>query len=245
VVRSGHRPSIRHRDAQNQAQHKSPRRARPIILFTLPCKLRAGSIIARVPSRAQAGQNAFPCSAPNGTGERFPLLFFDTGITRLIIELELCRTWCVFLVAHAVAQLPAAAIPATLLAADPDRAGAKPVIVAGGLQKNTFLVWVNATKESNYLFMRPAVCREPGPIPQETLPSFPPARARRNRARRLLLVSGPGQIEFHGNFRVPRTVRFSTICSAGGATFQVRAIGFPGTRGCSGFCSSSSSLGVA
>ena len=125
------------------------------------CKYGTGSINQLVPIvRKQA--NAL-LAAPRVTGERFH--YFDTGIKRLIIELELDDV-CVFLVhlslkfRHRQYQLRTLH---DLVVRSP-----KPVIVAGDF--NTF--W--GTHEI-YLFMRAARLRSANTA---NLPSFPSRRAR-------------------------------------------------------------------
>jgi endonuclease/exonuclease/phosphatase family metal-dependent hydrolase len=125
------------------------------------CKYGTGSINQLVPIvRKQA--NAL-LAAPRVTGERFH--YFDTGIKRLIIELELDDV-CVFLVhlslkfRHRQYQLRTLH---DLVVRSP-----KPVIVAGDF--NTF--W--GTHEI-YLFMRAARLRSAN---TDNLPSFPARHAR-------------------------------------------------------------------
>jgi endonuclease/exonuclease/phosphatase family metal-dependent hydrolase len=123
----------------NQAEHI----ARELGHYsTFMCKYGADSINQFMPIVRKQG-NAF-LSAPNVHGERFH--YFDTGIKRLIIELELSDV-CVFLV-HLSLKF---------------RQSAKPVIVAGDF--NTF--W--GTHEI-YLFMRAAGLRSANTA---GLPSFP------------------------------------------------------------------------
>ena len=151
------------------------------------CKYGTGSINQLVPIvRKQA--NAL-LAAPRVTGERFH--YFDTGIKRLIIELELDEV-CVFLVhlslkfRHRQYQLRTLH---DLVVRSP-----KPVIVAGDF--NTF--W--GTHEI-YLFMRAAGLRSAN---TEGLPSFPVAPSARG-AR-----FHPGQQRHRGQrrFASPRS-RFS------------------------------------
>jgi endonuclease/exonuclease/phosphatase family metal-dependent hydrolase len=125
------------------------------------CKYGTGSINTLVPIvRKQA--NAL-LAAPRVTGERFH--YFDTGIKRLIIELELDGV-CIFLVhlslkfRHRQYQLRALH---DLVVQSP-----KPVIVAGDF--NTF--WGN---HEIFLFMRAAGLRSAN---TENLPSFPSRRPR-------------------------------------------------------------------
>jgi len=145
------------------------------------CKYGAGSINQLVPIvRKQA--NAL-LAAPRVTGERFH--YFDTGIKRLIIELELDDI-CIFLVhlslkfRHRQYQLRALH---DLVVQSP-----KPVIVAGDF--NTF--W--GTHEI-YLFMRAAGLRSAN---SEGLPSFP---ARHPRVELdFILLSGAIEVT---SFRIP------------------------------------------
>jgi endonuclease/exonuclease/phosphatase family metal-dependent hydrolase len=131
--------------------------------------------------------NAF-LSAPTVHGERFH--YFDTGIKRLIIELELSEV-CVFLVHLSVKfrhrQYQLRSLHDLILQAQ------KPVIVAGDF--NTF--W--GTHEI-YLFMRAAGLRSANTA---GLPSFP-ARTPRIELDFVLVSEG---IEVT-DFRVP-DVRFS------------------------------------
>lgn len=150
------------------------------------CKYGTGSINQLVPIvRKQA--NAL-LAAPRVTGERFH--YFDTGIKRLIIELELEEV-CVFLVhlslkfRHRQYQLRALH---DLVVKAP-----KPAIVAGDF--NTF--W--GTHEI-YLFMRAAGLRSAN---VEGLPSFP---ARHPRVELDFILVGEG-IEVK-SFRIP-AVTFS------------------------------------
>ncbi|HYL01845.1 MAG TPA: endonuclease/exonuclease/phosphatase family protein [Steroidobacteraceae bacterium] len=165
---------------------------------TFQCKYGAGSINNLMPIvRKQA--NAI-LSAPTVHGERFH--YFDTGIKRLIIELELTDV-CVFLVhlslkfRHRQYQLRSLH--------DLIVQSAKPVVVAGDF--NTF--W--GTHEI-YLFMRAAGLRSANTA---GLPSFP-ARVPRIELDFILVSEG---IEVR-DFRVP-DVRFSDhrplVCD-----FQVR-----------------------
>jgi len=150
------------------------------------CKYGTGSINKLVPIvRKQA--NAL-LAAPRVTGERFH--YFDTGIKRLIIELELDDV-CIFLVhlslkfRHRQYQLRALH---DLVVQSP-----KPVIVAGDF--NTF--WGN---DEIFLFMRAAGLRSAN---TESLPSFP---SRRPRVELDFVLVSDG-IEVTA-FRVP-TVTFS------------------------------------
>jgi endonuclease/exonuclease/phosphatase family metal-dependent hydrolase len=153
---------------------------------TFECKYRSGSINTFMPIvRKQA--NAF-LSGPNVAGERFH--YFDTGIKRLIIELELSDV-CVFLVHLSVKfrhrQYQLRSLHDLVVQAT------KPVIVAGDF--NTF--W--GTHEL-FLFMRAARLRSANTA---GLPSFP-ARVPRIELDFILVSEG---IEITG-FRVP-DVRFS------------------------------------
>ncbi|HET7756126.1 MAG TPA: endonuclease/exonuclease/phosphatase family protein [Steroidobacteraceae bacterium] len=162
------------------------------------CKYGAGSINNLMPIvRKQA--NAI-LSAPTVHGERFH--YFDTGIKRLIIELELTEV-CVFLV-HLSLKFRQRQYQLRSLH-DLIVQSAKPVIVAGDF--NTF--W--GTHEI-YLFMRAAGLRSANTA---GLPSFP-ARVPRIELDFILVSEG---IEVR-DFRVP-DVRFSDhrplVCD-----FQVR-----------------------
>ncbi|HXZ59651.1 MAG TPA: endonuclease/exonuclease/phosphatase family protein [Steroidobacteraceae bacterium] len=153
---------------------------------TFQCKYGSGSINTFMPIvRKQA--NAF-LSGPNIAGERFH--YFDTGIKRLIIELELTDV-CVFLVHLSVKfrhrQYQLRSLHDLVVQAP------KPVIVAGDF--NTF--W--GTHEI-YLFMRAAGLRSANTA---GLPSFP-SRVPRIELDFVLVSEG---IEVTG-FRVP-DVRFS------------------------------------
>jgi endonuclease/exonuclease/phosphatase family metal-dependent hydrolase len=166
---------------------------------TFQCKYGAGSLNKFMPIVRKQG-NAF-LSAPHIHGERFH--YFDQGIKRLIIELELEHV-CVFLVhlslkfRHRQYQLRSLH--------DLIVQSKKPVIVAGDF--NTF--W--GTHEI-YLFMRAAGLRSANTA---GLPSFP-ARVPRHELD-FILVSQDIEIS---DFRVP-DVRFSDhrplICD-----FTVRA----------------------
>jgi endonuclease/exonuclease/phosphatase family metal-dependent hydrolase len=153
---------------------------------TFQCKYGASSINQLMPIVRKQG-NAF-LSAPHVHGERFH--YFDAGIKRLIIELEL-ENVCVFLVhlslkfrhrQHQLRSLHDLIVKST-----------KPVIVAGDF--NTF--W--GTHEI-YLFMRAAGLRSAN---SAGLPSFP-ARVPRIELDFILVSEG---IEVT-DFRVP-DVRFS------------------------------------
>src|SRR5205085_3770786 len=153
---------------------------------TFQCKYGTSSVNNLMPIvRKQA--NAF-LSAPHVHGERFH--YFDTGIKRLIIELELDDV-CVFLVhlslkfRHRQYQLRSLH---DLIVQSP-----KPVIVAGDF--NTF--WGT---DAIYLFMRAAGLRSGN---SAGLPSFP-ARVPRIELDFILVSEG---IEVT-DFRVP-DVRFS------------------------------------
>jgi endonuclease/exonuclease/phosphatase family metal-dependent hydrolase len=145
------------------------------------CKYGTGSINQFVPIvRKQA--NAF-LAAPRVAGERFH--YFDTGIKRLIIELELDEL-CVFLV-HLSLKFRQRQYQLRYLH-DLVLKTRKPVIVAGDF--NTF--W--GTHEI-YLFMRAAGLKSANAA---SLPSFP---ARRPRVELdFVLVSGGIEVT---SFRVP------------------------------------------
>ncbi|HKZ74211.1 MAG TPA: endonuclease/exonuclease/phosphatase family protein [Steroidobacteraceae bacterium] len=167
----------------NQAEHIAQHLGH---YSTYQCKYGAGSINQFVPIVRKQG-NAF-LAAPGVTGERFH--YFDTGIKRLIIELELDEV-CVFLVHLSLKfrqrQYQLRSLH-DLIAQSP-----KPVIVAGDF--NTF--W--GTHEI-YLFMRAAGLRSANTA---GLPSFP------SRVPRIeldfILVSSEIEVS---DFRVP-DVRFS------------------------------------
>jgi endonuclease/exonuclease/phosphatase family metal-dependent hydrolase len=148
---------------------------------TYECKYGTGSINQFVPILRKQG-NAF-LAAPGVTGERFH--YFDTGIKRLIIELEL-EHFCVFLVHLSLKfrqrQYQLRSLHDLVVKSD------KPVIVAGDF--NTF--W--GTHEI-YLFMRAARLRNAN---LAGLPSFP-ARAPRIELDFILVSEG---IEVK-DFRVP------------------------------------------
>ncbi len=167
----------------NQAEHIAQRLGH---FSTFQCKYGAGSINQFVPIVRKQG-NAF-LSAPHVTGERFH--YFDTGIKRLIIELELEHV-CVFLVHLSLKfrhrQYQLRSLHDLILQSH------KPVIVAGDF--NTF--W--GTHEI-YLFMRAAGLRNANGA---GLPSFP-ARVPRIELDFILVSQG---IEIT-DFRVP-DVRFS------------------------------------
>jgi endonuclease/exonuclease/phosphatase family metal-dependent hydrolase len=153
---------------------------------TFQCKYGTGSVNQFVPIVRKQG-NAF-LTAPRVTGERFH--YFDTGIKRLIIELELDDV-CVFLVhlslkfRHRQAQLR--------YLHDLVMKSKKPVIVTGDF--NTF--W--GTHEI-YLFTRASGLRSAN---LSGLPSFP-ARVPRYELDFVLVSEGIEVTEF----RVP-DVRFS------------------------------------
>jgi endonuclease/exonuclease/phosphatase family metal-dependent hydrolase len=180
----------------NQAEHIASHLGH---YSTFQCKYGLGSFNKFMPIVRKQG-NAF-LSAPHIHGERFH--YFDQGIKRLIIELELEHV-CVFLVhlslkfRHRQYQLRSLH--------DLIVQSKKPVIVAGDF--NTF--W--GTHEI-YLFMRAAGLRSAN---STGLPSFP-ARVPRHELD-FILVSGG--IDIH-DFRIP-DVRFSDhrplICD-----FTVRA----------------------
>jgi endonuclease/exonuclease/phosphatase family metal-dependent hydrolase len=167
----------------NQAEHIAGQLGH---YSTFQCKYGTGSINQFVPVVRKQG-NAF-LSAPHVRNERFH--YFDTGIKRLIIELEL-DDFCVFLVHLSLKfrhrQYQLRSLHDLILKSD------KPVIVAGDF--NTF--W--GTHEI-YLFMRAAGLRSAN---STGLPSFP-ARAPRIELDFILVSAG---IEVTG-FRVPQ-VRFS------------------------------------
>lgn len=153
---------------------------------TYECKYGTGSINQLVPIvRKQA--NAF-LAAPGVTGERFH--YFDTGIKRLIIELEL-EELCIFLV-HLSLKFRQRQYQLRYLH-DLVMRSTKPVIVAGDF--NTF--W--GTHEI-YLFMRATGLRSAN---LAGLPSFPAHRPRIELD--FILVSGGIEVT---DFRVP-AVRFS------------------------------------
>ena len=180
----------------NQAEHIAGQLGH---YSTFQCKYGADSINQFMPIVRKQG-NAF-LSAPNVHGERFH--YFDTGIKRLIIELELSDV-CVFLVHLSLKfrqrQYQLRSLHDLILQS------AKPVIVAGDF--NTF--W--GTHEI-YLFMRAAGLRSANTA---GLPSFP-ARVPRIELDFILMSEG---IEVT-DFRVP-DVRFSDhrplVCD-----FRVRA----------------------
>jgi endonuclease/exonuclease/phosphatase family metal-dependent hydrolase len=167
----------------NQAEHIASHLGH---YSTFQCKYGTSSINQFVPIVRKQG-NAF-LSAPHVRGERFH--YFDQGIKRLIIELELDEV-CVFLVhlslkfRHRQQQLRSLH--------DLIVQSKKPVVVAGDF--NTF--W--GTHEI-YLFMRAAGLTSAN---SAGLPSFP-ARVPRIELDFILVSRG---IEVH-DFRVP-DVRFS------------------------------------
>jgi endonuclease/exonuclease/phosphatase family metal-dependent hydrolase len=167
----------------NQAEHIASQIGH---YSTFQCKYGAGSINQFVPIVRKQG-NAF-LSAPHVRGERFH--YFDQGIKRLIIELELEHV-CVFLVHLSLKfrqrQYQLRSLHDLILQSK------KPVIVAGDF--NTF--W--GTHEI-YLFMRAARLRSAN---SAGLPSFP-ARVPRIELD-FILVSEDIEIT---DFRVP-DVRFS------------------------------------
>ena len=167
----------------NQAEHIATQLGH---YSTYECKYGASSINQFVPIvRKQA--NAF-LSAPSVTGERFH--YFDTGIKRLIIELEL-EDLCVFLV-HLSLKFRQRQYQLRSLH-DLIMQSRKPVIVAGDF--NTF--W--GTHEI-YLFMRATGLKSANAA---GLPSFP-SRVPRIELDFILVSAG---IEVT-QFRVP-DVRFS------------------------------------
>lgn len=167
----------------NQAEHIAQQIGH---YSTFQCKYGTGSINQFVPIVRKQG-NAF-LSAPHVHGERFH--YFDAGIKRLIIELEL-EDVCVFLV-HLSLKFRHRQLQLRYLH-DLIMQSHKPVIVAGDF--NTF--W--GTHEI-YLFMRAAGLRSANTA---GLPSFP-ARVPRVELDFILVSSG---IEIT-DFRVPE-VRFS------------------------------------
>ena len=190
----------------NQAEHIANHLGH---FSTFQCKYGAGSFNQFVPIVRKQG-NAF-LSAPHVTGERFH--YFDTGIKRLIIELELEEV-CVFLVhlslkfRHRQEQLRSLH--------DLVVQSRKPAIVAGDF--NTF--W--GTHEI-FLFMRASGLRSAN---MQGLPSFP-ARTPRVELDFILVSDG---IDVH-DFRVPDvrysdhrplicdfSVRTSSVARAAGAT---------------------------
>jgi len=167
----------------NQAEHIADKLGH---YSTYECKYGVGSFNKFVPIvRKQA--NAF-LSAPNVGGARFH--YFDTGIKRLIIELELEQV-CVFLVHLSLKfrqrQYQLRSLHDLIMRAN------KPVIVAGDF--NTF--WGN---HEIYLFMRATGLTSANTA---ALPSFP-ARVPRIELDFILVSAG---IEVT-SFRVP-DVRFS------------------------------------
>jgi endonuclease/exonuclease/phosphatase family metal-dependent hydrolase len=167
----------------NQAEHIAQELGH---YSTYQCKYGVGSINQFVPIVRKQG-NAF-LAAPSVTGERFH--YFDTGIKRLIIELELDEV-CVFLVHLSLKfrqrQYQLRSLHDLIIQSH------KPVIVAGDF--NTF--W--GTHEI-YLFMRAAGLRSANTA---GLPSFP-ARLPRIELD-FILVSADIEVS---DFRVP-DVRFS------------------------------------
>ena len=149
---------------------------------TYQCKYGAESLNAMVPIVRKQG-NAF-LAAPRVHGERFH--YFDTGIKRLIIELEL-EDAVVFLVHLSLKYRHRQSQLRTLH--ELVKRSSKPVIVAGDF--NTF--WGD---DETFLFREALSLRSAN---AESLPSFP------SRAPRLeldFILYGPG-IEVSG-FRVPR-----------------------------------------
>jgi len=175
----------------NQAEHIAGQLGH---YSTYQCKYGAGSINQLMPIVRKQG-NAF-LSAPNVHGERFH--YFDTGIKRLIIELELSDV-CVFLV-HLSLKFRQRHYQLRSLH-DLIVQAAKPVIVAGDF--NTF--W--GTHEI-YLFMRAAGLRSANTA---GLPSFP-ARA----AHRARLHPGERRHRGHG---FPRAGRAPLGSSPAGVRF--------------------------
>ena len=167
----------------NQAEHIAQQLGH---FSTYECKYGTQSLNQFVPIvRKQA--NAF-LSAPHVTGERFH--YFDTGIKRLIIELELDQV-CVFLV-HLSLKYRHRQYQLRYLH-DLLSKSTKPVIVAGDF--NAF--WGN---HEIYLFMRAAGLRSANSL---ELPSFP-ARVPRVELD-FVLVSAEIEVT---DFRVP-DVRYS------------------------------------
>jgi len=167
----------------NQAEHIAGQLGH---YSTYQCKYGTGSINNLMPIVRKQG-NAF-LSAPHVHGERFH--YFDTGIKRLIIELEL-EDVCVFLVHLSLKfrhrQYQLRSLHDLIVQSH------KPVIVAGDF--NTF--W--GTHEI-YLFMRAAGLRSAN---SAGLPSFP-ARVPRVELDFILVSEGISVTDF----RVP-DVRFS------------------------------------
>ncbi len=168
---------------RNQAEHIASALGH---YTTYECKYGTGSLNNMMPIvRKQA--NAF-LAAPGVTGERFH--YFDTGIKRLIIELELADV-CIFLV-HLSLKYRQRQYQLRYLH-DLISKSSKPVIIAGDF--NTF--W--GTHEI-YLFMRAAGLRSAN---VKGLPSFP------SRTPRIeldfVLVSEEIEVT---EFRIP-DVRFS------------------------------------
>jgi endonuclease/exonuclease/phosphatase family metal-dependent hydrolase len=153
---------------------------------TFQTKYGADSLNQFMPIVRKQG-NAF-LSGPSAHAERFH--YFDTGIKRLIIELELADV-CVFLV-HLSLKFRHRQYQLRYLH-DLIQKSTKPVVVAGDF--NTF--WGN---HEIYLFMRAAGLRSANTV---GLPSFP-ARTPRVELDFILVSEG---IEVT-NFRVP-DVRFS------------------------------------
>ena len=167
----------------NQAEHIARKLGH---YSTFQCKYGTGSINQFLPIVRKQG-NAF-LSAPHVHGERFH--YFDTGIKRLTIELELEEV-CVFLV-HLSLKFRHRQYQLRYLH-DLIRKSAKPVIVAGDF--NTF--W--GTHEI-YLFMHAAGLHSANTA---GVPSFP-SRVPRVELDFILLSAG---LEVR-DFRVP-DVRFS------------------------------------
>src|SRR2546423_8628596 len=149
---------------------------------TYQCKYGAGSINQLMPIVRKQG-NAF-LSAPNVHGERFH--YFDTGIKRLIIELELSDV-CVFLVHLSLKfrqrQYQLRSLHDLIVQA------AKPVIVAGDF--NTF--WGT---HGTYLFLRAAGAGH-APTPR------PPPLSRRAARAQPGFSPGSGGVE-GTHFPLPR-----------------------------------------
>jgi len=167
----------------NQAEHIAKQIGH---YSTYECKYGATSFNLRMPIVRMQG-NAF-LAAPRVTGERFH--YFDSGIKRLIIELELDDV-CVFLV-HLSLKYRHRQYQLRYLH-DLIGRSTKPVVVAGDF--NTF--WGS---HELYLFMRAAGLRSAN---ENALPSFP---ARNPRVELdFILVSEGLQVT---DFRIP-DVRFS------------------------------------
>lgn len=139
---------------------------------TYQCKYGSGSLGKQLPVLRKQG-NAF-LAAPRVRGERFH--YFDTGIKRLIIELEM-ETFAVFLV-HLSLKYRHRHVQLRKLY-DLIEETSKPVIVAGDF--NTF--W---GEDEIYLFMRAAGLQSAN---IESLPSYP-SRAPRKELDFILYQEG-------------------------------------------------------